>query len=259
MRSPKSNRICVLGDSHVVALRRALGRDPANLAGLDITLVASARDGMNNTRLAGSRLEATAEKIADQFIRTSGGKPYVDLANYDYLAICGLGLSLQSLFGIFNEHRLYDDTGALSDLPLISVGATEAIAKDIFCNSIGARLLAQIRTCSAVPVLVIPQPAPTSAIGSVTGKWPWLSSPGVARIVQTLHRIESNALQYICSQFGATPILQPFSTLAGEGFTLDAYHQLGMENDAAHMNADYGLLVLRQIQEFIEGVMDAKI
>src|SRR5690606_28751291 len=86
MRSPKSNRICVLGDSHVVALRRALGRDPANLAGLDITLVASARDGMNNTRLAGSRLEATTEKIADQFIRTSGGKPYVDLANYDYLA-----------------------------------------------------------------------------------------------------------------------------------------------------------------------------
>lgn len=241
-------KVCVLGDSHVVALRRAYLRDPTAFDGLQMTWVAAARDGMKHTRFVGSRLEPTNEKVASQFRRTSSGDPSVDLARFDAVAICALGLSLQSLFWVFNTHLPAPRAKGSKSQHLISNPALRAVAADLLGCSIAARMVSEIRRVSTAPLFVIPQPVPEASIKKLSNKWPWLAGADTERLMLLLRDSLNQTVLCLCKMHSATALLQPMQTLDSSGFTREAFRQASNEDDPAHMNADYGLVVLAQLR-----------
>lgn len=246
--------LCVLGDSHTVALRRALARPTTEPSPLKIQLIASARDGMRSTRLNGTRLEATTEKVAEQFIRTSGGNPFVDLEPYDAIALCGLGMNLQSLFYILNTHQPLNPLFTPTTKNIISPAALQAAIQDAVNTSIAGWLLPQIRTISAKPIWLIPQPAPDASITQLSHKWPWLKDTQASILLQLLHDNLGVAIKNLSDKFDARILQQPQATLTEDGFSLSKYLQLGKQQDSAHMNADYGIIVLRQLEQALTPV-----
>jgi hypothetical protein len=99
-------RGCVLGNSHLAALRFAAA-DCADLpSGVALDFIGSAQNGLADVALDGQKLRATSAATEADFQRF-GNVSAVDLAAYDFFVLVGLGLNIYGLEPFYRSHRCY--------------------------------------------------------------------------------------------------------------------------------------------------------
>ena len=227
-------KICVIGNSHVAAIKLAyealLAETPH-----EMTFFAGLGRRIERFEVANGVLVPPADdhKIQYAINITSGGLTEVDPALYDSFLIVGMSGGVNRLVSSVTRH--------------LSEGATTCAITDYWHNSRLPCLLKNLRSLTKKPIMV--GLAPLLAEAQVNDTTP----EAYTRLV-TL----SNALYF--SRFNATLIGQPLDTIVNGdateiGFSrmseklLKGGNELGglhPEGENSHMNKEYGLLWLQQ-------------
>lgn len=235
------NRVCVLGDSHVAALKKGWDLIARRNGAFDLTFFAAPLHLAGHLEAADGSIVPTDDKLKSFFEMSSGGLDRMD-SGYDHYILCGFGLSLIRIqFAYRFTHGGGAATGQFLEAARLSIGSVRAF-----------EILAKLRTITSRPVTVIAAPIPGRNGGR--GLWERLEKSG-----DTLDYIEtfSLACHGVCEEFDAFFLPQPARTRSEDGmtkskFARDAARQGGGDDDHHHMNAEYGAIVLQAALDRVE-------
>jgi hypothetical protein len=251
-------RGCVIGNSHLSAVRFAAA-DPASIpTGVVLDFVGSAQSGLADVALDGQRLIATSAATQKDFQRF-GAVEAIDLTRYDFFVLVGLNLSVYGLEAFYRNYRCIGlrDWQSLSDArELISRAVAQMIIGNRLQTSLAARLARIIGSAVDVPIFLQAQPRPGKAMLGPNGKYPTFR--------KMLRRKETASLSALFESAAAqlTPyyLPQPSGSIEDDLFTAAAYCEgsvrltpdvgkplLHPPDDYMHANSAYGMLVLQQL------------
>lgn len=218
-------RLCVLGNSHVGALRWGWNELESKHSGIEITFFSSPGLSTRQIKLSNSRIVPKNEELAQRFAQTSGGKKEINPADYDVF-LC---------YGTFGWR------------PLVKTPLSASFAKAILEERLGranqVKHLSLIRQTTRSPIFVATAPLLLSAYKE-RGT---LVQP-IAEQRQMLQRKYSEDHQ-------ADLVWQPDETLVDDGTATRDCFSLGYEgldlgdgaigrdadDDISHMNKAYGV------------------
>lgn len=223
---PTHRRLCVLGNSHVAALKHGWARLQPGHPDLTLDFFAAPRDRMSGLHLRGGSLVPAEESLAKDLAYTSGGMSEVDIDRYDGFLVYALGFRLPMLARQLSRAVVIDVCG------------------DRFDGSLCGRVASLIRQRSGRPVYVgcIPlrgEPQDAKAVAaSIT---PSRAAECVAEALEarTLHFLQ-----------------QPDASIGPAWNTLAEYSKGAMalmadrphaDGDTLHMNGLYGEKVLQSL------------
>ena len=251
-------RGCILGNSHLAALRFAAARPGAIPTGFHLDFIGSGQAGLANTRVDGSKLRPTTPETAADFERF-GGVCDIDLAGYDFFVLVGLGLNifvLDMLYRRFRCNGMHQWARPDPDRPLLSRALLSAVLNAQMRQSLSLTLAARIRSASSAPIYLQCQPRPGLAMLDMKGKFPAfrrMRRQGDAQRLADLFEETARALP-------ETYVPQPPDTITDALFTADAFCQGSVRltpditapvahptADFLHANADYGYLALHRL------------
>jgi hypothetical protein len=249
-----SNRVCVIGNSHVAAWRVGLAQVPEWKEGGSITFFAARSDFMRHLELREGKLHPTSEVTSQWMRRISGGEAVIDIAAYTHFVIVGLGLNTVVPMEALRGFSVYEAEGAVeARRPLVSDACLAAMTRALVNRSTALHIAAMLRKATHAPVLVAPQPYPGEGILQEP-EWLRASQSGALRYVTSVFRqvAERSAAELRCEL-----LWQPEETVVGGGLTAARYSsgsvRLGLNPNAKHeadenlhMNALYGAGMLRK-------------
>lgn len=224
-------RICVLGNSHVAALKEGWDSIRAAHPGVDLVFFASRADRMRGMTAVDGCLVAANASLERDIAFTSGGRAKVVPSDFDLFLICG-GLMVPRL-----DRRL-------------SSAVRMAVVEDVLAASLAVPLARKLRSVSERPIWLLPTPRRTAP-------------PGVATSLATcLRYAEVHAM--LAARIDLAPmrlVAQPAHTMpdgwhSAEHFSrgskrLDIGDSLSgalhEATDVWHMNGDYGRVCLEDI------------
>lgn len=207
--------ICVIGDSHAAALKSGWEQIRGQTDGHALTFFAAPGDQIGELAVRNDRLVPSSEKLREALIKTSGGRHRIVTARYDVFFLCGLKLTIN----------------------LLRPGETDASMFAKVDGSPLASALRKLRQCTTRPVVVVPQP--------------FSVRPGGSYSASRRALVFDNACHRLASENASTFLPQPEETRDATGigtlakFARSAARLGGGTDDGAHMNADYGAIVLR--------------
>jgi hypothetical protein len=225
-------KLCVLGNSHVGALKIAWSKSMASHPHLDLSFFAAPGTGFSKVQLEGERLVPTTERLKELFEYTSGGFDSIDIKSYDAFLVYGLGLSI--------PRRRADDRR-------YSNAVVSASYLDVLMKSLNLQMCYLLRSVTQAPIYVGHNPIPS--IGEVS------ENPVESVRVATLSYMEAfELISRILLGQGMRLIAQPNETFLKDWMTnphycigslkLDVgkrdssdFHDL---DDVIHMNEEFG-------------------
>ena len=230
-------RLCILGNSHVAALKT--GADPVLARNPDLRLgfFAARSDKTRAMAVEGMTYRPQTRALADQFALTSGGLRDINPAEWDAYLIYGYGSRRRSgdfMHGLSRDFR-------------------EALFTARLRDSLLAQHLDALRGLSDAPLFAALTPLE-------------LEGPRRARLLA--HSAEVALAQaQLCDGFGAQLIAQPEASRLRDRFTHPEYGQAAPRladaagqrcpvheaGDYRHMNAAYGALWLRAFLPVLRG------
>ena len=133
-------RICVIGNSHVAAIKSAWDEISCAHLSHELHFFAAPRSDLRDLELVGSYLAPKTEELAKNLTYTSGGKAKIELDIFDTFLICGLGLKI----------------------PLIDARLSKAViyqtCQDIFASSLNSAICNLIRKQSNKNIYIFHNP-----------------------------------------------------------------------------------------------------
>jgi len=104
-------KICIIGNSHVAALKLAWENhfDKRCKKDNDITFFASRGKSLRSLKLENNKLIPDSEHLKKNLRATSGGKSFIDLASYDVFLLYGLATQPYYKHGLFYSKALMED------------------------------------------------------------------------------------------------------------------------------------------------------
>jgi len=248
-------RLCVIGNSHIAALKLgwdALVAEAApDWAEIAPTFFGAPSDGMRHVTLEDGALVPTRAKIADHFRQISGGYDRIPLAGFDAFLLVGLNVSSKRILRFYKNHAW------------VGLGGTEgkglvhpAFAADFMTERYGSTNMVdharRIAEATGKPVLAVAEPhwaswARKAPEGTADFGWDKALSAGDgAAIGEMFVRAVTAALAP-----HAIFVPQPAHTVEEGVMTRAKYNKEasrlitgeGGGTDASHMNADYGRAV----------------
>ncbi len=162
-------KVCVIGDSHIGALRRAAaGRELE----FDVTYFTGHVEMMVAVSIEGRELVAPDETARRHWQRTSGGQASIRVDDYDCFIITGLGLGLAPSHARMGMERLLDDlygnyvcdgmAQPADGKYLVSEDCFVAAAEGLLQQREALRIAGMIRSLCNTPILVVPVPNPSA-------------------------------------------------------------------------------------------------
>jgi len=229
-------KICIIGDSHTGALKRAWDNNFSSLERnvFDINFFASGGLGMAGLKLDGKKLLPSNDILKEKMKFTSNGHTCIDLTVYDFFLIYGLRAMPYFTGGVF-----YSD---------IVIG--ESI-KDNYTNSLFFEILKMVRQVVDKKIFI--------------GHCPLLANKNKDENEERLNIDLSNqyingislANKRLFNLYGSELLAQPTETIAKDGrythsrfskgskrLDLAGIGQPHPENDNFHMNDEFGKLWL---------------
>jgi len=236
--------LCLIGNSHVVALRDALAARPDRWPGLAPRFHGFRNIGPDEVGLRGRRLWPETARALDQMRRVAGGGS-LDLAPFGAFVVVGLNLKVELALWLRREAVWPDlpSVVAAADLaagPTLLSGAAARAAYQGKLLAGTALLLAGRLADLGRPVLVVGAPRPH----------PVLRARGAGAALG-LAAASPSASRAAARHIGARFLPQPAHTRRRALFTAPPYlAEPGPEaRDLKHANAAYGALVLDQVAE----------
>ena len=256
-------KICAIGNSHLAAFK--LGWD--DISGrwgknIDIVFFGSAGNFFSRSvAIENNCLIPKTDKFSKDFCNTSGGLDKVNFADYDAILLIGLDCNIWTLTHPLSNHCTIDSLPAIEDKAhrIISTGCLTQVGIDQIAQCSMFQVASLIRTVSSIPIFIAPVPFP-----SISGFYsPSLICTYLARNAnQTLQDCYYQAIAHLCDIHEVTFIAQPDSTITDYVYTKEIYSKgsvklghnlttLHDETDFAHMNKEYGTVVLQAVLENI--------
>lgn len=258
-------RVCIIGNSHVAALREAWLQEPGRWSGFSVTFLGAHQDLLLQTEVRDGRLIATTDAAAQTFQKISGVTE-IELDAHDVFVIAGSSVAQATALQIYRDARWVSlpSLATVSDLAtmpeqLISRAAAQATMRAALSTRLGPRLAQRLRGGTRRRIFLTAQPRVSEII---------LKSP---RPVTRLHNIaikngdaaalgqafEDAAVQ-VLAQSDTIFLPQPGQTVAHHVLTAQSYvkgaNRLAAsldvpqtKDDIIHANGAYGALVLDQI------------
>lgn len=231
--------LCVIGNSHVAALKGGLADIEASEPSLRVTFFASRGQTLGGLEVAQGCLVPSRHRLAQNLAFTSGGQSEIDPDEFDGFVLCGLGLGLRyELLG----PRFYSRQFACE--------YTWASWRASVCMHVHGLL----RSLTDKPVLVCPEPF----LSESSERWSRLARSSatppahLAAAFTDAHALWAGDSQVLC-QPAESVVSHIFSAARFSAGSIKlAIHEAPGEiehaaRDAAHMNAAYGALVWQAI------------
>lgn len=249
-------RVCILGSSHLAALKRAWDvGDASNFEVIQPTFLGSHTDSLKKVHCVAGRFHTDDPQVRRSLAMTSGlPDPELSIGDFDAFFVHAL----------FNPNWITPYTlraiRHAKSHGMLSSGLVRAVSQEILSRSGMIHMVRVIRTASDVPIVVSPQPYLSQAV---------LTSPDKGPAYASLEQLEDYTgpnftdafgdvlrAQGLKSGFSVLP--QPLETIVMPCFSahefcvgsvrltsnLDIEHP---DDDFSHMNSAYGALVLRQL------------
>lgn len=227
--SPRQLRICVLGNSHVGALRRGWGALKAEHFDVQPVFFASPGRSLRGLQRQDARLVPMLPGVAKYLSLTSGGFSEIALGEFDAFVLVGMAFLMPQL-------DCRHTSAVLS-----------ATCQDAWATSISAELVSLIRESSGAPVLVAHNPLPAARQPN-----PYLRPLTYAATMEVMQDCVVPPAVQLLPQVSETRtadwltgpnFLDGATTLLGEGLA---------DDNATHMNARFGELQWRALLERLQ-------
>jgi hypothetical protein len=241
-------RICLLGNSHALALKHALDEDQRRELQLTATFFLAGQDGLLGLAAEGDMLVPTNVELRRQLCKTSRGDGVVRLDQYDAFCICGADNWMWTPYRLFRKCQPYRFRRD-KRVPVISETAFCATISDVYSKSVAVHTT-RLAKRAAKPVILVPAPMTTIGIAERPGN-EWMKEADAAAAVSWLRRIVVSECRAFAHEEGVDVVLQPDHTFAPTGFTKTEYARFYEEDpskmDSFHMNRRFGVLILEGI------------
>jgi len=240
-------RVCLIGDSHLAALKLGWPRIQAGFPAVTPVFFAVPAS-LLQLEISDGKLVAPNARVRKRLANTSGGDGDIG-PDYDVYVLCGLELS--SMRGLRAYFANRPAAGALC-------GATAddfaAVMEPALRECLACDIAAKLRKLTAAPLFFIANPLP--AHERHAARWQRLRN---ARLEATVAEAYERACSGIAGCHAASFIPQPAETLDPSGLTTRSRFYLLAPDEVAketslhtHMNPDFGAIVLRDALQKIE-------
>jgi len=239
-------QLCVIGDSHVHALKNAWTALAPSFAGVNVTFFATSGTGIAELFPDARHLRHRAEHIGRELLESSGSGDAIDIDQFDAFVVHGAGLGFLPVL----RHALHGNWLAENGTP----EEHRAIAErelPLCIESTPALRLARILIALDKPVLLSAQPLPPPPDADTDSEF-WracLDADGNARPVAGNLYV---TYAYLLRQRGY--LQQPAGTVTAPFFTAASGHALEQEL-LSEMIARAGSLPRRPVEERFDPAM----
>lgn len=249
-----SRRLCVVGNSHIAALKLAFdrARDAGGsvLESAEITFFGAPRDGLRHVTQEDGVIHPGRKGVRENFLRISGGMDQIRLADFDAFLLVGLNVSIKRLLRFYLTHAWPQLSGRAGKVVVHPRFAQEFLAER-YADTLMVDLAAKIRSAVDRPVFAVAEPH-WSAAARHAAKGPnygWdaaISAGDAPALAQAFLGAVTQALQPHVQFLPQPPETVEASILTRDEFNSGASKLItgdGGQTDASHMNAAYGTAV----------------
>lgn len=260
-----TTRLCLIGNSHLVALQDALADRPDQWP-MDCTFLAFRGEAARDLEISHGILRPGSAPARAQ-MRERSGIDEVDLTTFDAIAVVGFSLKMQHAQRLWTDARWpglpsLDETEDIAGMGVtfISRQAAHASLSHQFQNLTGFDLAARIAIAVDCPVYVIGQPR----LHARVRHHPMGQAFGVSRAIKCgdakgIAELFVAASEDVARMSGVRVLHQPERTVVRHILTDPPYMRTpvgGTEGtdqtlDLKHSNAAYGALMLDQLAEAV--------
>lgn len=254
-------RVCILGNSHLAALRDAWSEHSEKFPDLVPTWFGASRDQLGNMVARKGLLRPKTQRLAESLKWTSGGLEFLDPRNYDAFVIVGLGPSFTAAARIYRAFRTSTQSQDPKPRYLISQAGYHATLDGQVVSSVAIVLAGLVRSLTDAPIFVIsdPLPAENALESRERALWSQLLATGDgAKLLSQFLRLTSARVH----ELPATYIEQPEQTRAQQMFSRDDLRRGAArmredgdiaftDEDYGHLGPEYGLAMLRELEQRI--------
>jgi len=231
-------RICIIGDSHVAALKAAAPDVLRAYPDREIAFFAAKTSLTGDAKVEGGALVAGSAALRKFWEATSGGLSRIEPV-FDHYVVCGLGLKIKAAMAA-----------------MLATGETgrDTLLDSKIANTLAAATLSRLRGLTDAPVLLIAEPFPSHDI--------------TPKLTARLRRDEQEKaaatffgarMSHFARRHGAAFMPQPVQTVSANGLMTLPLYGVGRpylvdfqgEDDHSHMNAAYGAIVLTAALDLI--------
>lgn len=98
-------KICIIGNSHIAALKLGWDHVSKDYHGVDIRFYGSGGQSLKNIRLEERLIVPISKEVESNFQITSGFNSTINIDEYDRVVIVGSGLALHWIVDVYAECR----------------------------------------------------------------------------------------------------------------------------------------------------------
>jgi hypothetical protein len=243
-------KICIIGNSHIGALKSAWDGLHSEWPGIEITFFGALTPVLRagGPVVSEGCLKPSTVELRKYFSDTSGGLEDI-CGQYDAYLVCGLRFGSERMENICSHFRA--ETHFRDGRRPVSDECYLAITKGYLSTTQNLEMVAKVRQITAAPVWVLPTPMPSDAsTGTELDK---LEEVGDDKSVRNML---FEAMRQLVDEKGFRLLLQPEVTLSRPLKTKSIYTRGALKltggmkeplakEDYKHMNGDYGSLILR--------------
>jgi hypothetical protein len=251
----KQYRIYFVGNSHLAAIKLGWDVAGAQYPSVQPVFYGASKRQMDSVTFEAGALVPTSEVVAEEIAKVSGGVTSVHLDDADLVCLVGLQFGFLNLLRLIHRFRTHSMVPLAKQSRLISRACLQQTYRERLEASIALKLARSIKSESAVPLLLVESPIPSTDLIQTD---PWMNIPGeqakstIAEAFSIYRRIVSE----LGTSEGIRIVSQPPETIGRDGlsrveFTRGSLRLESQERhsdgDFSHMNQDYGARILDEI------------
>ena len=260
-------RVCIVGNSHVAALRNGSARIAAEFPDIEATFFGVPGRWLRSVKLVRGH-NGTPSSLAPAdpehrafFRKMSGGQDRINVADYDCFILVGLELSIFHWLSFYYQMRHEPFSFEVGAPQILDADTFADCRGRIFEGTAGSTVFKGLQEVGATSISLCPQPMPVSSILNEQKSWQILFQHEDVDLVESAFR--EDLLRGFPE--AARVFWQPDLTRSGPLLTDPRYSkwycgegmpQTGRQGDHQHMNADYGAETLRAIYSELAGCFD---
>jgi hypothetical protein len=246
-------RICIVGNSHVAALKLGWDKIAGDHPGIQVTFFGVPGRWLRALDLGEGTVTPKTAKHKRHFERLSGGMDTITVADYDLFVVVGLELSIFRWVNFYKDNRQLPFNLELGTPQILDAEVFDLCRGNIFRGTSGDVVYQGLKATGAGRVLVCPQPFPSPVVERRDAFFAQMMA------VEGQDRVAEAYRTDMARAYDAENLLwQPEDTLAGPLLTDLAWSQGSVrinlnaphgEEDYQHMNPAYGQRMLQLIMQ----------
>ncbi|MDO6964489.1 hypothetical protein [Rhizobium alvei] len=245
-----NKQVCFIGDSHVASLRLGLDTDGGAEFKDQIDIFGARGRGLFSTRIEEGQLVSDAQEVRDSFVMT-GKADHIDIARYEAICVVGCLGGWPRFENVFKHFSPLGER--VNETALVSKGFMDRLLKRQIEQTMAVAVMRELAEKAGKPLFYIPNPLFSKSILEHPKGFFFRRAMRTGAAGPMIERFRG-AVRAMIAPY-AMVLDQPVETIVPPCFT-DERFSVGSvrlserapkhkDDDFAHMNADFGAIVIR--------------